>query len=74
MRFALLLTLLGVVLPTLTRAADPVDYVRDIKPILSNSCYTCHGPDEATREAELRLDLRDVATSNVIVPLATVPF
>lgn len=49
-------------------AAESVDYTRDIKPLLSNSCYTCHGPDEATREAEFRLDARDSAVAGVIVP------
>jgi Protein of unknown function (DUF1553)/Protein of unknown function (DUF1549)/Planctomycete cytochrome C len=45
------------------RAASPVvGYDRDIRPILSNNCYKCHGPDEKHREAGLRLDLRDVAT------------
>ena len=49
-------------------AADTVDYIRDIKPILSNSCYTCHGPDESARQADLRFDRRDVALSVAIVP------
>ncbi len=41
--------------------ADDISYNRDVRPILSNHCFTCHGPDSATREAGLRLDLRDSA-------------
>lgn len=48
--------------------AAEVDYSRDIKPLLSDSCYTCHGPDEHTREAELRFDQRASAVASVIVP------
>jgi hypothetical protein len=43
-------------------AADPkIDYSRDIRPILANHCWSCHGPDDSKREAELRLDSRDAA-------------
>ena len=38
--------------------AQAVDYNRDVRPILSKSCYACHGPDPDTREVGLRLDLR----------------
>ncbi len=38
-----------------------VDYGRDIQPILSYYCYHCHGPDTASREAGLRLDLKESA-------------
>ena len=41
---------------------EPVEFNRDVRPILANRCFTCHGPDSVTREAGLRLDQRDSAT------------
>ena len=43
-------------------ALEPeLNFARDVLPILSNHCWSCHGPDEASRQAELRLDIRDQA-------------
>src|SRR5437762_11987653 len=42
------------------RAAEPlVDFNRDVRAVLSDNCFKCHGPDAAQRKAELRLDTKD---------------
>ena len=43
-------------------AADgKFEYNRDVRPILAENCFACHGPDSAARKANLRLDIRDTA-------------
>ncbi len=50
-------------------AQETWSFNRDIRPLLSEYCYACHGPDENHREADLRLDQRDAAIEyGAIVP------
>src|SRR6476659_5974065 len=55
------LAIVGAIListPLSSRAAtEPLQYNRDIRPILSDRCFKCHGPDKASRKASLRLDI-----------------
>ena len=48
--------------------AAPIDFNRDVRPILSNKCFACHGPDEKVRKGKLRLDTRAGAIADVVVP------
>ena len=52
-----------------TPGARPLSFNRDIRPILSENCFQCHGPDQHKRKAELRLDVRaDAVEALAIVP------
>src|SRR5689334_6937755 len=62
-------------LPTMldTAFADntkPVDFNREIRPILSDTCFACHGPDENQRKAKLHFDTKEgaFAKAGVIMP------
>ena len=58
MRLTIPALILGSSLPSL---AAPLSYNRDVRPILAENCFACHGPDKAARKGKLRLDIREEA-------------
>src|SRR5690242_11703766 len=66
LNFSILLFACSVDLPVdVAEAYDALpselDYNQHVKPVLSDKCYACHGPDKAKQKAGLRLDIRDNA-------------
>jgi Protein of unknown function (DUF1553)/Protein of unknown function (DUF1549)/Concanavalin A-like lectin/glucanases superfamily/Planctomycete cytochrome C len=60
--------------PTASRVADqPVEFNRDIRPILSDKCYTCHGPDKERRLSKVRFDIETEAKQDLGGRFAIVP-
>src|SRR4051812_35340959 len=63
-----LLTLSLVLLGGRAAATDkPLDFNRDVRPILTDKCFACHGPDPKHRKAKLRLDTREGAHESAVV-------
>ncbi|MCA9105389.1 MAG: DUF1553 domain-containing protein [Planctomycetales bacterium] len=50
--------------PSQSIAQERLEYNRDIRPILADNCFACHGPDSASRKADLRLDQFDAAVDS----------
>ncbi|MBL8215254.1 MAG: DUF1553 domain-containing protein [Bryobacterales bacterium] len=70
----LLRPLLALLIPVAWAAGDSPSFNRDIRPLLSDRCFACHGPDSANRKAGLRLDQEQAAKSpNRAGKIAIVP-
>src|ERR1700676_2777838 len=51
-----------------TGQGDRIDYNWQVRPILSDNCFRCHGPDAKSRQAGLRLDQKDSAYAQALIP------
>ena len=65
--------ILAILVLPLAKAEDPISFSRQIRPILSENCIACHGPDDKARKAKLRLDDEASAKSDRKGDIAIVP-
>ena len=74
-RIAGWLSVIAITASGLASAAEPrpLEFNRDVRPILSDHCFQCHGPDEKQRKAELRLDIESGALAERDGSRAVVP-
>ncbi len=68
LRLVTAFTLLALTSAAARAQTGPVDFNRDVRPILSNNCFACHGPDEKVRKGKFRLDTREGALEVAVVP------
>jgi len=58
-------TVVSLGLSTLVQGQSSIDFNRDVRPIISDKCYQCHGPDADNQDSEFRLDSREAAIADL---------
>src|SRR5689334_8679486 len=61
LRLTTVLTVACFLASTAPAEDQKVEFLRDVRPVLSGHCFKCHGPDDEARKSKLRLDIRDEA-------------